>query len=63
MRNVALSWINALLGIWLIISPFVLYPAVRPVALAYNNVILGIIVLVLGVWSAVASPGFPRAAR
>jgi hypothetical protein len=35
------SWINLFLGIWLVISPFVL---VLGTALMWNNVILGIIV-------------------
>ena len=35
------SWINLLLGIWLVISPFVL---VLGTAAMWNNVILGIIV-------------------
>src|SRR5579871_5878560 len=54
-RMVGLSWINILLGLWLIISPFVLNysDAVRA---SWNDVILGIIVLVLGAWSAFASP-------
>ncbi len=58
-----LSWINFLLGIWLIISPFVLVNGARPVALATNNVILGIVVLVLAVWSAFATPLAGRMAR
>ncbi len=62
-QNVVLSWVNLALGIWLIVSPFFLpaYPswtvAVR------NDVILGIIVGVLAIWSALATPRFARYVR
>ena len=49
-----LSWINVVLGIWLIISPWVLgYTGIH--AAAWNNVILGIIVIVLSWWSAMST--------
>jgi hypothetical protein len=51
----ALSWLNLLLGVWLIISPFLLRYAADHTPLG-NNVILGIIVGVLGIWSALATP-------
>jgi hypothetical protein len=44
------SWSNAILGIWLIISPFVLAFAM-PVAL-WNNVILGIIIAIVALANA-----------
>ncbi len=47
-----LDWINAVLGLWLLISPFVLGSSVVMAAL-WSDVILGIIALVLGVVSAV----------
>jgi hypothetical protein len=55
LRNVGLSWINLILGVWLIVSPFFLpynylEPAVR------NSVITGIVVIVLAFWSAMATP-------
>src|SRR5947209_1729350 len=51
-ENVGLSWINLLFGLWLIISPFVLrFDNPRP---TWNEVILGIIVGILAVWSAMA---------
>jgi uncharacterized membrane protein len=46
------SWINALLGIWLIISPFAL-GFLAGVAL-WNNVILGIIITIVA-WSSSVS--------
>ncbi len=44
------SWANAILGIWLIISPFVLAFAM-PIAL-WNNVILGILVAIVALANA-----------
>ncbi len=44
------SWANAILGIWLIISPFVLAFAM-PVAL-WNNVILGILIAIVALANA-----------
>jgi hypothetical protein len=49
------SWINALLGIWLIISPWVYRYA--GTGQETNTIVLGIIVLVLGLWGASASRG------
>lgn len=49
-----LSWINVLLGIWVLISPWALgYSNVA--APLWNNVILGIIVIILAAWSALAT--------
>jgi hypothetical protein len=54
-RTVGLSWLNALWGIWLIICPFAL--AYHAPAAQTNDIILGIIVLIFGIWSAnLASP-------
>lgn len=52
---VGLSWINALLGIWMIISPWVYGYASTNEARTWNSVIFGMIVLILGVWSATAT--------
>jgi len=52
---VGLSWINALLGIWMIISPWVYGYAATSAGRMWNSVIFGIIVLILGVWSAAAT--------
>lgn len=48
------SWLNALIGIWVIISPWVY--GYSGTAWMWNSIILGIIMLVLGFWSATASP-------
>jgi hypothetical protein len=56
-RSAWLSWVNALLGIWVIISPWVLGFSGKAQP-TWNNVIVGIAITILGVWSAVASQGF-----
>ncbi len=49
-----LSWIVALAGVWEIISPFVLgFSTVT--AGVWDNVVVGIILIVLGVWAALTS--------
>lgn len=46
-----LEWINAVVGVWLILSPFALnYSAV--VAALWNNIIVGVVVIVLAAWAA-----------
>ena len=71
LMNPSLSWINAVLGLWLIVAPFVLgYGRVVEVeALAaegavgagqiamWNDIIVGVIILVLGAWSALSARG------
>ena len=52
--TVWLSWLNAIFGIWLIIAPFVL--AYAGATARTNDIILGIIVLILGVWSSAMTP-------
>jgi hypothetical protein len=44
----SLSWINFVLGLWLIIAPFALHYNTEFVA-TWNNVIIGIIVAVLSI--------------
>ncbi|MGH9692678.1 MAG: SPW repeat domain-containing protein [Bryobacteraceae bacterium] len=51
-QTVWLSWLNALWGIWLIIGSFVLAYAGRARS---NDILLGIIVLLIGLWSATMS--------
>ena len=51
-RTSELSWINALIGVWIFISAFWLDNTGRA---AWNDVILGIIVFVLAIASASAS--------
>jgi hypothetical protein len=46
-----LDWINAILGLWLVVSPFVLGYSVMRVVL-WNSVIVGIVVIVLAGWAA-----------
>ncbi len=49
----ALSWVNAVLGVWLIIAPFVIgYTGVA--AAMWNDIIVGVVVAVLGAWAALA---------
>jgi hypothetical protein len=54
------SWIIALIGVWFIISPWVYHSAGE--TWMWNSIVLGIIFIILGVWSAVASEtGRPEA--
>lgn len=67
LMNPSLSWINALLGLWLIVAPFVLAYGGQVEAFAvegavgsaqtamWNDIIVGVIILVLGAWSALSS--------
>lgn len=49
------SWINTLLGVWLILSPFILaYPSGSPATM--NDIVLGIVVGVLSLIGALATP-------
>jgi hypothetical protein len=47
----------------MIMSPFALAGPGRPLALAWNGVIAGIVVLLLAIWSAVATPVSRRLVR
>lgn len=50
-----LSWIAAAGGVWLIIAPFILgLPAIA--AGLWNDIIVGVIVFLLGVWAALTLP-------
>ncbi len=49
-----LDWINALVGLWLLISPFVM-SSTNLTAPLYNDIIIGIIVIILGVWAALTA--------
>lgn len=51
-----LSWINVVLGIWLILSPFIFGNA-SDTRVLYNEIIVGIIVAVLAAWSALGARG------
>lgn len=48
-RAAWLNWVNILAGLWLIIAPFVLaYTTIAPM---WNDIILGVIVVVLSGWA------------
>lgn len=46
-----LDWISAILGVWLVASPFVLGYSATATAM-WNNIIVGLVVLVLAGWAA-----------
>ena len=46
-----LDWINTVLGLWLVVSPFILGYSATTVAL-WNGIIVGVVVIVLAVWAA-----------
>lgn len=49
-KNTWLSWVNLILGLWLIVAPFILgYANTTP---RWNDVIMGLIVGGLAAWSA-----------
>jgi peptidoglycan/LPS O-acetylase OafA/YrhL len=51
-----LSWLNASLGLWLVLTPFVLLPSSSSTAPAsWNSVIIGTVVAVLGASAAVST--------
>jgi hypothetical protein len=50
-----MSWIAVVAGIWLIIGTLILRRPVITVG-AWNDIIVGVIVVVLGVWAALTSP-------
>lgn len=54
LRSRAVSWINMVLGVWLVLAPFVLgYGDARTAA--GNDVVVGIIIVVFALWSALVS--------
>jgi hypothetical protein len=54
-----MNWIAAGAGLWLILSSFILrYPVIA--AGLWNDFIVGILALVLGVWAALTSPRVPE---
>ncbi len=50
------SWTNVVLGVWLLAAPFALGYSATAAAM-WNDIVIGIVVVVLGVWSAMASRG------
>jgi hypothetical protein len=61
LRYEGLSWLNFVLGIWLILAPFMLGFAAIGAAM-WNTVIVGLIVLILAAWSAVATRNITQTA-
>lgn len=54
----ALAWINVVLGVWLIIAPFIIrYNTVA--AAMWNDIIVGIVVVVLAGWAALTKVSSP----
>ncbi|MEZ4869293.1 MAG: SPW repeat protein [Caldilineaceae bacterium] len=54
MQYTWLSWINLILGLWIIISPWV-YNYATLTGATWNSVIVGIIIAALSIWSALAA--------
>ena len=50
------AWINAILGLWFIVATFII--AGSKTANITNNLITGIILVILGVWAAVRYKGW-----
>ena len=46
-----LSWINAVFGLWVLIAPFILSYS-KVTGAMVNDIIIGIIVIIAGVWAA-----------
>jgi len=51
----SLNWINVILGVWLIIAPFLIGYTSFAAAL-WNDIIVGIVVVVLAGWAAIVAP-------
>lgn len=49
----ALEWISAVLGVWLIIAPFIVHYS-DVAAAKWNDIVVGVGVTVLAVWAALA---------
>lgn len=50
-----MDWIAAAAGLWLIVAPFILgTPAIA--AGLWNDIIVGVIVMILGIWAALRLP-------
>ena len=51
-----ISWLNAALGVWVVVSPWAVMGAQGPTsAVIVNNCITGGVVVILGIWSALAT--------
>ena len=49
-----LSWINAILGLWVLLSPFIIRYSQTTGAMV-NDLIIGIGVVIVGIWAAVVA--------
>ena len=54
VRETWSRWLEGLLGIWLLVSPFVLGLTSNAMAL-WSNIVLGILVIIFSMWSAGAA--------
>ena len=52
--NAGVSWLNVILGIWVLLSAWILGFSMVHTAMA-NNVVMGIVVILLAGWSALAT--------
>jgi len=50
-----MSWIAVIAGVWLIVGSLILPHPVLAIG-SWNDIIVGLIVVVLGAWAALASP-------
>ncbi len=44
------EWINAAIGVWIFVSPWVLHVTTEPKIL-WNNLIVGVLLIILALWS------------
>jgi len=47
------EWVNAALGTWLVLSPYLLDYATQQQAATWNQFIIGVLVFILAVWAGV----------
>jgi hypothetical protein len=47
-RTHGIAWITPVIGLWTIIAPWVVSPHIAPASMIWNNVVTGVIVLLLG---------------
>ncbi|MDZ4225747.1 MAG: SPW repeat protein [Candidatus Andersenbacteria bacterium] len=49
------SWVNLVLGLWMIVAPFIIgYAGVM--AVLWNSIIVGALIVILAAWSALSTP-------
>ncbi|HET9017633.1 MAG TPA: SPW repeat protein [Thermomicrobiaceae bacterium] len=56
-----LSWVNALLGAWMIASPWIYFHS-NVTAVLWSDIVAGAVILVMAIWSALATSRWERAA-